>query len=622
MAKIYILGISAYFHDSSASLICDGNIVACAQEERFSRKKADYRFPKSAVEYCLSEAGIGIESVDYIVFYENTLRKFERLNELYIAFAPKDFDFFKHSFRSWAGSKLQLKNNILKELGSKFSGEFYFTEHHASHAASAFFPSPFKEAAILTLDAVGEWSTSSIGYGKDNKIKLLKEMKFPHSLGMLYSAFTYYVGFKVNSGEYKLMGLAPYGKPRYADLIKKHLVEIYEDGSIFMDMSYFNYCHGNTMTSPKFHRLFGGEPRKPETNITEKDMDLAASIQEITEEIVLKAARYGKKETESENLVLAGGVALNCVANGKLLREGPFKNIWVQPASGDAGGSLGASLLLWHHELDRERHPLKNDSQKGSLLGPSFSIADIKSFLDSRSLSYDYYESESDLLGETANLLNNGKIIGWFQSRMEYGPRALGCRSIIGDPRSDKTQQIMNLKIKFRESFRPFAPTVLREFSSQIFEINPKNEDPYMLFVAPIKENQKLQLTEEDKIKMRNPDLRIRVSVPRSKFPAITHVDYSARIQTVDEERHGRYYRLLKKFYDITGCPLVVNTSFNIRGEPIVCDPEDAILCFMATDMDCLVLENFIVKKENQDKSLLSYADISREKHKKMYALD
>jgi len=622
MSKVYILGISAYYHDSSATILCDGEIIAATQEERFSRKKADSRFPKSSVEYCLAEAGIGMEAVSHVVFYENSLKKFERLCESYLAFAPRGFEFFKHSFRAFAFGKLQIKNKIVEELGPKFRGEFHSTLHHASHSASAFFPSPFEESAILTLDAVGEWSTSSLGHGLGNKIKILKEMRFPHSLGMLYSAFTYYAGFKVNSGEYKLMGLAPYGAPKYADLIKKNLVTIFDDGSIFLDMSYFNYTHGSTMTSKKFHALFGGEPRKPETEITQKEMDLASSIQAVTEEIVLKMARYAHKETGSENLTLAGGVALNCVANGKLLREGPFKNIWVQPASGDAGGSLGGALLLWHQKLGGERKPKPEDSQKGALLGPAFSNTDIKSFLDSRALRYEYFEDESALIHEVALALGEEKIIGWFQGRMEYGPRSLGSRSIIGDARSQKMQQIMNLKIKFRESFRPFAPSVLREHASEIFEVKPAFEDPYMLFVAPIKETQKIKLSEEEKIKMKDPDLRIRVSVPRSGFPAITHVDYSARIQTVDEKRHGRYYRLLKKFYGLTGCPLVVNTSFNIRGEPIVCDPEDAILCFLATDMDCLVLENFIVRKDRQDKNLLAYANLYREKHRAMYTPD
>lgn len=614
--KTYILGISAYYHDSSATLLCDGHIVAAAQEERFSRKKADSRFPKSAIEYCLNEAGITMSDIAYVAFYENSLKKFERLCDSYTTFTPRDFSFFNNSFYAWSTFKLQIKNKILKELGGKFHGEFYFTEHHASHAASAFFPSPYEEAAILTLDAVGEWSTSSIGYGKDNTIKILKEMRFPHSLGMLYSAFTYYTGFKVNSGEYKLMGLAPYGKPKYAELIKKHLVTIYPDGSIFMDMSYFNYGYGSTMTSPKFHALFGGEPRKSETFITEKEMDLAASIQAVTEEIILKAAAYARTVTGSENLVMAGGVALNCVANGKLLRNGPFKNIWVQPAAGDAGGSLGSALLLWHQALGNRRNCLKTDSQNASLLGPSFSNSDIQSFLDSRSLAYEYCADETKLLEKTATLLCEEKIIGWFQGRMEYGPRALGSRSIIGDPRSAKMQQVMNVKIKFRESFRPFAPSVLGEYAHEIFEVDKNHRDPYMLFVAPVREKWRHILNAEEFETMRSPDLRTRLSVPRSKFQAITHVDYSARIQTVDELRHGRYYRMIKKFYEKTGCPMVVNTSFNIRGEPIVCDPEDALLCFLGTDMDCLVLGNFVISKEKQNKELLDYYDMRREKYK------
>ena len=620
--KTYILGISAYYHDSSAALLCDGEIIACVQEERFSRKKADYRFPKSSVNYCLSEAGIGMEDVSHVVFYENSLEKFGRLAESYLAPVPLDSGFFKNSLRTWSGFKLHTQTMILRELGAKFQGEFHFTEHHASHAASAFFPSPFEEAAILTLDAVGEWSVSSLGYGKGNEIKILKEMRFPHSLGMLYSAFTYYCGFKVNSGEYKLMGLAPYGTPKYADLIKKHLVTIYEDGSIWMDMSYFNYCAGSTMTGTKFHALFGGEPRKSETLITQKEMDLAASIQTVTEEIILKAARYARKETDSDNLVLAGGVALNCVANGKLLREKIFKNIWVEPAAGDAGGALGAALLLWHKGLGNNRIPDKNDSQKGSLLGPEYSESDIRSVLQSRNLTYEYFGDESKLLEEAAHILNGEKVIGWFQGRMEYGPRALGSRSILGDPRSEKMQQVMNVKIKFRESFRPFAPSVLAEHAHEIFEVEKNHSDPYMLFVAPVREKWRLPLNSEELIKMGNTDLRIRLSVPRSKFPAITHVDNSARIQTVDEARHGRYYRLIKKFYEKTGCPMVVNTSFNVRGEPIVCDPEDAVFCFLGTDIDCLILGNFVVKKEKQNKELLSYEEMRREKYKELQALD
>ena len=620
--KTYILGISAYYHDSAAALLCDGEIIACAQEERFSRKKADSRFPKTAVEYCLDEAGIKIGDINYVVFYENSLKKFERLCESYLTFTPRNFNFFKNSFSAWSTSKLQIKNKILEELGPEFAGRFYFTEHHASHAASAFFPSAYEEAAILTMDAVGEWSTSSIGYGNGNKIKLLKEMRFPHSLGMLYSAFTYYCGFKVNSGEYKLMGLAPYGQPKYADIIKKNLVTVGDDGSLFTNMAYFNYGNGSTMTSAKFHALFGGEPRKSESAITQKDMDLAASIQAVTEEIIQKTSAYAHKLTGSENLVLAGGVALNCVANGKLLRESPFKNIWVQPAAGDAGGALGAALLLWHQELGNPRHPLKNDSQKGSLLGPAYSDIDVKSFLESRAIPYEYFNDESKLLDEVAGLLNKEKIIGWFQGRMEYGPRALGCRSIVGDPRSPKMQQIMNVKIKFRESFRPFAPSVLREHAHEFFEVSQNHNDPYMLFVAPVLGKWRLENDPKDETKKRDPDLRVRLSAPRSKFPAITHVDYSARIQTVDEKRHGRYYRLLKNFYEKTGCPMVVNTSFNIRGEPIVSDPEDALLCFLGTDMDCLVLENFIVKKEKQNKELLDYHNAKRELNKAMHAPD
>ena len=619
---IYILGISAYYHDSAAVLLRDGEIVSAVQEERFSRKKADYRFPKTAVQYCLNEADIKISDVSHVIFYENSLEKFGRLTESYLSPVVVDFKFFKNSLRTWAGFKLHIQDQILKELGDEFRGEFHFAEHHASHAASAFFPSPFKETAILTLDAVGEWSTCSLGYGKDNEIKLIKEMRFPHSLGMLYSSFTYYCGFKVNSGEYKLMGLAPYGTPKYADLIRKHLVSIYDDGSIHMDMTYFNYCGGSTMTSEKFHALFEGPPRKPETVISQKEMDLASSIQLITEEIILKMARYAKKETGSDNLVLAGGVALNCVANGKLLRGNIFKNIWVQPASGDAGGALGSALLLWHQKLGNERNPLAEDSQKGSFQGPAFDDKDIESFLQSRNLAFEYFGDENNLLDTVTRILCEEKIIGWFQGRMEYGPRALGSRSIIGDPRSQKMQQIMNVKIKFRESFRPFAPSVLKEHAHEIFGVLKDHNDPYMLFVAPVLDKWKTQKTEEEMAKGNDPDLRIRLSIKRSEFPAITHVDYSARIQTVDSDRHGRYYRLIKKFYDKTGCPMVVNTSFNIRGEPIVCDPEDAISCFLGTDMDCLVLGNYIIKKECQNNELLSYEEMRRESYKELHTLD
>lgn len=601
----HILGISAYFHDSAACLIKNGEIIAAAQEERFTRKKGDERFPNNALDYCLNEGGIDISNIDYVVFYESPYIKFDRLLETYVSFVPKGFKPFSKSFPLWTNRRLHITDEIKDKLGNSFTGKICYTDHHLSHASSAFFPSPFEKAAILTLDAVGEWSTSSIGIGEGNRIKLLHEMRFPHSLGMLYSAFTYYTGFKVNSGEYKLMGLAPYGKPIYEDIIREKIVKIFDDGSLWMDMSYFNYCQGLTMTSKKFHDLFGGEPRKSDDMIMQKDMDLAASIQVITEDIIMKAARYVYEISGLEHLVMAGGVALNCVANGKLLREGPFKDIWIQPASGDAGGALGGALLVWYHHLNNQRCPDPGDDQKGSLLGPSFDRDRIRTYLDSVGAVYHYIDNEEELIDLAARYITEEKILGWFQGRMEYGPRALGSRSIIGDARSERMQQKMNLKIKYRESFRPFAPCVLREHVHKIFEMKENQDSPYMLLVAPVREELRRSLTNEDRKKMEDPDLRIRVSVPRSTVPAITHVDYSARIQTVDEKRHGRYYRLIKKFFDITGCPVIVNTSFNIRGEPIVCSPEHAYRCFMATDMDCLVMDNYFLLKTEQPDGLL-----------------
>lgn len=614
----YILGISAFYHDSAAALIRDGEIIAAAQEERFTRRKGDASFPTGAIAYCLEEAGINIDQLNYVVFYEKPLVKFERLLETYLAFAPRGFQAFKRAMPLWAKHKLHLPEEIRTGLGGKFNGQLCFADHHESHAASAFFPSPFQEATILTLDAVGEWGTSSLGLGRSNRISLTHEMRFPHSLGMLYSAFTYYAGFQVNSGEYKLMGLAPYGEPKYKDLILEKIVSVKEDGSLWLDMSYFNYCHGLTMTSEKFHELFGGPPRNPETFISQKEMDIAASIQHVCEEIVLRAARHAHRQTGMKNLVMAGGVALNCVANGRLLREGPFEEIWVQPAAGDAGGALGAALLVWHHLLGKPREPKQGDSQQGSLLGPSFSNEDIGLFLDSIGATYDLMDSESRLLDRVARLLAEEKIVGWFHGRMEFGPRALGARSIIGDARSAQMQQVMNVKTKFRESFRPFAPCVLREFAHEVFEMNPGQESPYMLFVAPVRECLRNVLNSEDRARMQDPDLRIRVSVPRSKIPAVTHVDYSARIQTVDSDRHGRFYRLMKAFYELTECPVIVNTSFNIRGEPIVCTFEEAYRCFMATNIDCLVLEDYILMKDSQPLELLR----DPEAYKAQYALD
>ena len=613
-----ILGISAFYHDSAAAFVRDGEILAAAQEERFTRRKHDPGFPSCAIQYCLREGGLKASNVDYVVFYEKPLVKFERLMETYLGYAPAGFESFQEAIPLWAELKLRLPERIRAELGPDFRGELCFADHHEAHAASAFFPSPFEEAAILTLDAVGEWSTSSVGLGRGNTISLTHEMRFPHSLGMLYSAFTYYTGFKVNSGEYKLMGLAPYGKPKYVDQILGKIATIMEDGSLWLDMSYFNYCQGLTMTSEKFHDLFGGPPRKSESFIAEKDMDLAASIQAVCEEVVLKAGHYAHQTTDASNLVMAGGVALNCVANGRLLREGPFENIWIQPAAGDAGGALGAALLVFHHVLQNPRKIQTPDAQKGSLLGPAFQNEDIRLFLDSVGARYEFIDDEADLLDRVARLMDEEKIIGWFQGRMEFGPRALGCRSIIGDPRSPQMQQKMNLKIKYRESFRPFAPCVLREFVGGVFEMRPNEDSPYMLQVAPVREEWRIPLSEDDRRRMQDPDLRIRVNVPRSRVPAITHVDYSARIQTVDADRHGRFYRLMRRFQQLTGCPVIVNTSFNIRGEPIVCNPEEAFNCFLGTEMDVLVLENCLLLKEHQHPASLQDA----ESYKAQYALD
>jgi carbamoyltransferase len=599
-----ILGISAFFHDSAAALIRDGQVTAAAQEERFSRRKHDDRYPERAVDYCLRQGGISPSELDAAVFFERPLLKFERLLETHIGVAPRGFEPLRRALPLWARQKLQLPAHLRRQLGPEFSGKLYFTQHHESHAASAFFPSPFEEAAILTLDAVGEWATASIGVGEGNRIEITHEMRFPHSLGMLYSAFTYYTGFKVNSGEYKLMGLAPYGRPIYADTILSEIADLQDDGSLWLDMSYFDYCHGLRMTSERFHDLFGGPPREPESMITQKEMDLAASVQAVTEEAVLRSARFAHRTSGKSNLVLAGGVALNCVANGRLLREGPFEQVWVQPAAGDAGGALGAALQVWHGVLGNPRTPQPGDSQKGSFLGPRFESRDIELYLDAVGARYQRHAEEADLVDRVAGLLDESKVIGWFHGRMEYGPRALGGRSIIGDPRSPEMQAVMNLKIKFRESFRPFAPCVLREHVHEVFETSPEEDSPYMLFVAPVHEDWRVELDEDDQRRMQDPDLRTRVSVARSRIPAITHVDYSARIQTVDEERHGRYYRLMKRFHELTGCPVIVNTSFNIRGEPIVCTPEDAFKCFMATDMDVLVLEDLVLMKSEQPAGL------------------
>ena len=595
-----ILGISAYYHDSAAALVVDGDIVAAAQEERFTRIKHAAAFPTHAVDYCLREAGLTPEQLDHVVFYDKPLQKFDRLLETYLAFAPVGLQSFMMAMPLWLKTKLHLPREIRKALGGRYSKRIAFTGHHESHAASTFFPSRYDEAAILTLDGVGEWDTATIGHGQGNKMKILKTLHFPHSLGLLYSASTYFCGFKVNSGEYKLMGLAPYGEPRYTDRILKHLVDVKPDGSLAMDMSYFNFCQGLTMTNAKFASLFGGPARDPESAITQREMDLAASIQTVTEEVVLRMARHAKELTGSKFLCLAGGVALNCVANGKLLRADIFDEVFPTPASGDAGGALGAALFVHHQLLDQPRQHVaaKKDSLKGSLLGPKFSNEEIRAFLDGKQVRYTFYEQELALLEAVAKEMASEKVIGWFSGRMEFGPRALGARSIIGDPRSTAMQSQMNLRIKFRESFRPFAPCVLIEDVAKYFDHD--RESPYMLMVAEVKKDQWLPLTPEQTALMRDPDLRKRVNVPRSTLPAITHVDMSARIQTVDEERHGRYWRLMKEFKRQTGCGVIINTSFNIRGEPIVCTPQDAYRCFRASDMDVLVLENCLLRRTEQ----------------------
>ena len=593
-----ILGISAFYHDSAAALVVDGEIIAAAQEERFTRIKHDHDFPAKAVEYCLREGGIGPEQIDYVVFYDKPLLKFDRLLETYLAYAPAGLRSFMMAMPLWLKTKLHLPREIRKSLGGKYRRRIAFTWHHESHAASAFYPSPFDEAAILTLDGVGEWDTASIGIGRGNKIELLQTLEFPHSIGLLYSAFTYFCGFKVNSGEYKLMGLAPYGEPKYADIIRDRLMDLKDDGSFRLDMRYFNYAQGLTMTGRGFEELFDGPARDPESAITQREMDLAASIQKVTEEIVLRMARHARKVTGARNLCLAGGVALNCVANGVLLREGIFDDVWIPSAAGDAGGALGAALFCQYQLLELERTPSKQDTLKGALLGPSFSNDEIRAFLDARGVKYHYVADEDELLRRTAAAMVEEKVVGWFQDRMEFGPRALGARSIIGDARSERMQAQMNLQIKYRESFRPFAPSALEEESSRFFNLD--RPSPYMLLVAPVREEERCALTEEQLAAMRDPDLRKRVNVKRSSVPAVTHVDMSARIQTVNEARNRRYYRLIREFKNQTGTGVIINTSFNIRGEPIVCTPQDAYRCFMGCEMDVLVLENCILYKEEQ----------------------
>jgi carbamoyltransferase len=596
-----LLGISCYYHDSAACLVDEGRIVAAAQEERFSRKKHDYNFPQNAIDYCLAEARLKPEQLDYVGFYDKPLLKFERLLETYLAFAPAGFRSFLQAMPLWLRQKLYLPREMDRGLKHRYRKRYIFTEHHESHAASAFFPSPFQEAAILTLDGVGEWATTTLGVGRGNQISLTHEIRFPHSLGLLYSAFTYFTGFKVNSGEYKLMGLAPYGEPKYVEPILKHLIDLKDDGSFRMDMSYFNYCQGLTMTSRKFDRLFDGPPRKMEAPLTQREMDLAASIQAVTEEVMLRCARYVAKLTGMRKLVMAGGVALNCVGNGRILSEGIFDDIWIQPAAGDAGGALGTALFIWHQLLGNPRNADEiHDSQNASLLGPGYDDSQIQQFLDQAGARYHRFDDEQGLLEFVADQIIREKVVGFLHGRMEFGPRALGARSIIGDARSPKMQSVMNLKIKFRESFRPFAPCVLHERVHEWFDMRPNQESPYMLLVADVKQDRRLRLNGELK-GLSGVDRLLKVV--RSSVPAITHVDYSARVQTVDPDRHGRLHRLMKCFEEKTGCPIIINTSFNVRSEPIVCSPEHAYRCFMATNMDVLVLEDFVLLKEDQPKA-------------------
>ena len=589
-----ILGISAYYHDSAACLVQDGVIVAAAQEERFTRKKHDHRFPKHAIDYCLAEAGITHEDIDLVTFYDKPLLKFDRILETYVACAPRGFKLFLMGLPLWLKEKLHTPRELDAGLEGRYKGRYVFTEHHQSHAASAFFPSPFDDAAILTMDGVGEWATGSISHGQGNEIKMVKEMHFPHSIGLLYSAITYFTGFRVNSGEYKLMGLAPYGEPIYKDLILEKLIDLKPDGSFKMDMSYFAFIYDDVMTSPKMNELFDGPPRAAESEITQREMDIAASIQVVTEEIVIRTARTAHELTGSKNLTLAGGVALNCVANGKILREGPFENVWIQPAAGDAGGALGAAMFVWHQLLDNPRTTGEFDSQFGSFLGEQESAESIAKYLDSVGAIYQKFPEEEKLCDRVAELLADENVIGHVGGRMEFGPRALGARSILGDARSPRMQEVMNVKIKFRESFRPFAPAVLKDRVDEYFEMRPEEESPYMLLVAPVKKDKLINAESSgekglDQLKQL-----------RSVVPAITHVDNSARVQTIDEARNPRFHGILKKFEERTGSPVLINTSFNVRGEPIVRTSEDAYRCFMHTNMDVLVLENFVLLKDDQ----------------------
>lgn len=598
----YILGISAFYHDAAAALLKDGEIIAAAQEERFTRKKHDPSFPKYAIDYCLREAGIKSGDLNIVAFYEKPFIKFERLLETYLSFAPLGIKSFIQAIPPWIKQKLFIKDYIRKELD--FNGTILFPEHHHSHAASAFYPSPFNEAAILTVDGVGEWATASSGKGSGNSLELYSEIRFPHSLGLLYSAFTYYCGFKVNSGEYKLMGLAPYGEPVYADKILNNLIDVKNDGSFKLDLKYFNYCSGLTMTNGRFHDLFGGPPRKRESRIEKRHMDLAKSIQVVTETVIMKMAGYVHVETGQENLCLAGGVALNCVANGKILREGPFKRIWIQPSASDAGGALGAALIAWHEYKGEPRQVSENrDLQKASLLGPSFSDDEIERYLKENDIPHEKLPKE-DVAKTVAGILADQKVVGWFQGRMEFGPRALGARSILGDPRSQEMQSIINLKIKFRESFRPFAPSVLLEKVGEYFGL--KCESPYMLLVSPVEESKRCK--DSEAVTAKGFD---KLKVKRSEVPAITHVDYSARVQTIKREDNELYYDLLSRFYKDHGCPMVINTSFNVRGEPIVCTPDDAYRCFMRTNIDYLVMGSFLIDKNRQDPERLTLEEVS-----------
>jgi len=594
-----ILGISAYYHDSAAAILRDGEIVAAAQEERFSRIKHDARFPGSAIDYCLREANVNLTDVDEIVFYDKPLVKFDRLLKTYLSYAPNGFQSFLAAMPIWLREKLFLKKSIKKELASLAGVStadlplLLFAGHHQSHAGSAFFPSPYARAAVICLDGVGEWATTSVWEGSGTKLDPLWEIDFPHSLGLLYSAFTYYTGFRVNSGEYKLMGLAPYGDPKYVDLILEHLLDLKEDGTFRLNMQYFNYCTGLTMTNERFDRLFGGGPRRAETKISQREMDIAASIQKVTEEVVLRLARTVQRETGQEYLCLAGGVALNCVANGRLLREGPFKDIWIQPAAGDAGGALGAALVAWNERHANERVTNGHDQMAGSYLGPRFGPSTIREQLDAYGAQYTEFD-EAEMIDRISDLLASEKVVGWFQGRMEFGPRALGGRSIIGDARSAKMQSVMNLKIKYRESFRPFAPSVLVDRAADYFELD--RPSPYMLIVASVRDQLRIQM-DDDQDALFGID---KLNQKRSEIPAVTHVDYSARVQTVQEDTNPRYFKLLQAFDQKTGCGVLVNTSFNVRGEPIVCSPDDAYRCFMRTEMDCLVIENFVLAKDEQ----------------------